>query len=124
MLFESSSCTRCYAFRLSFRQLFLLALVAAMATAVAQAHSPSDVFLSLKCTSTNVTGQWQISARDLQHAVGLDNTDAGAIGPQELRLREEAVALDTLPRFKLTVDGTPAAITIVDQETLQRQSMD
>lgn len=124
MLFESSSRAHPYAFRLDFRKLLMVALAVAMATAVAQAHSPSDVFLSLKFTSTNVTGQWQISARDLQHAVGLDTSDARAIGPQELRLREEAVALDTLPRFKLIVDDIPAAIVILDQETLQRPDGD
>jgi hypothetical protein len=85
------------------------------------AHAPSDTFLTYKLSATNLTGRWQVAARDLQHAIGLD---PGTVRPQDSRLREEAVALDTFRAIKLTVDASPLPLQVVDEETLTRPDGD
>src|SRR3954470_7564569 len=117
MPFES-----CHSLRLAARafRLLLLAFLPVWASASAYAHAPSDTFLSLKLSSTNLAGHWQISARDLQHALGLDQTGAESLSAPELRLREQALALDTLSRLKLWLDQVPAVLSVTDEETVAR----
>ena len=50
----------------------LVALLLVMASAAAQAHKPSDSYLSFKSEPGHVTGQWDIALRDLEYAIGLD----------------------------------------------------
>ena len=56
-------------------------------TVVAQAHKPSDSYLTLSQPSQGVAidGQWDIALRDLQHAIGLDTNGDGAITWGELK---------------------------------------
>src|SRR4051812_29773648 len=90
----------------------------------AKAHAPSDTFLSLSLTETNLTGRWEITLRDLQHALGLDKIDTTAITPEELRLREQGLALDTLSGLGITLDGEPLVLQVTDDQLTTRPEGD
>src|SRR6266850_3990008 len=81
-----------------------------------QAHAPSDTFLSLTLTETNLSGKWEITLRDLQHALGLDKIDKAAITLEELRLREQGVALDTMAGLVISLDGQPLSLQVKDEQ--------
>ncbi len=81
------------------------------------AHTPSETFLSLTIEGQRLTGEWDIALRDLQHALGLDTPGASSIGRADLRLRQQALALDTLRRLSLKVDGKPFPLRVVDFQT-------
>jgi hypothetical protein len=59
----------------------------------AQAHKPSDSYLTLRQPGrgTTLEGQWDIALRDLQHAVGLDANGDGVITWGELKARQQDV---------------------------------
>jgi hypothetical protein len=71
----------------------------------AQAHKPSDSYLTLTQSAEGAVldGQWDIALRDLQHAVGLDTNGDGAITWGELKARGPEVMQYALSR--LTVEG-------------------
>jgi len=81
-----------------------------------QAHAPSDTFLSFTLTPTNVSGRWEIKLRDLQHALGLDKTDALTTNPQDLRLRQEALGLDTIAGLVLRLDDKRLPLRVDDEQ--------
>ena len=78
------------------------------------AHTPSETYLSLSFTGTNLTGQWDVALRDLQQGLGLDALDAKALSPDELARREEALALDTATRLEIEVDGESVPLKVTD----------
>ena len=80
------------------------------------AHAPSDTFLSFTLTATNVSGRWEIKLRDLQHALGLDKTDAVTANPQDLRLRQEALGLDTVSGLVLRLDDKRLPLRVDDEQ--------
>jgi hypothetical protein len=71
----------------------------------AEAHKPSDSYLTLSQSAAgpSLDGQWDIALRDLQHAVGLDANGDGAITWGELKARGPEVMRYALSR--LTVEG-------------------
>lgn len=79
-------------------------LLCAWATA-AQAHKPSDSYLTVWQPDQGATlaGQWDIALRDLQHAVGLDANGDGVITWGELKARQQDVTRYALSR--LTIEG-------------------
>ena len=85
------------------------------------AHAPSDTFLSFHLTATNLTGQWEIKLADLQHALGFDKVDAAAVTGRELRLREEALALDTMSGLTVKLDGAPTPLKTIDEQMVTRR---
>src|SRR5436190_6857541 len=89
-----------------------------------QAHAPSDTFLFFLLTATTVAGHWEVSLRDLQHALGLDKLDTAAVSAQELRLREQALALDTFSGLVVKLDGQPSALRIADEQLVTRRDGD
>src|SRR2546430_16496306 len=88
------------------------------------AHAPSDTFLSFTLTPTNVSGRWEIKLRDLQHALGLDRTDAVTANPQDLRLRQEALGLDTVAGLVLRLDDKRVPLRIDDEQWESRPDGD
>lgn len=82
--------------------LFALALATPM---TAQAHKPSDSYLSLSVGNV-LAGEWKIALRDLDYAIGLDANDDGAITWGELRWRHQAIADYALSRLRIEGDGT------------------
>jgi hypothetical protein len=93
---------------LSFRLLSLLLLV--LAASPAQAHKPSDAYLSIVADSARVTGQLDIALRDLDHAIGLDADGDGLITWGETRARAEAITAYAFSRLALEADGAACAI--------------
>lgn len=86
--------------------LFALAIAT---SAPAQAHKPSDSYLSI--TVGNVmTGEWKIALRDLDYAIGLDGNDDGVITWGELRQRHQDIATYALSRLRIGSDDTACPI--------------
>ena len=65
------------------------------------AHKPSDSYLRLTVEESTIQGQWDIALRDLDHAIGLDGNDDGAITWGEVRARHDAIASYALSRLNL-----------------------
>ncbi len=82
-----------------------VALILAFAPGLAQAHKPSDSYLTLEADGQTLRGQWDIALRDLEHAIGLDANGDGAITWGELRARHGEIAEYVLARLDLKVDG-------------------
>ncbi len=82
----------------------LISLVVLM-PAAAQAHKPSDSYVSVSVADA-ITGEWKISLRDLDYAIGLDGNDDGAITWGELRARHRDIAAYALSRLRIQGDGT------------------
>ena len=85
------------------RCLFLLALLCCAALP-AQAHKPSDSYLSLNVQGDNISGQWDIALRDLDFAIGLDQDGDGKLTWDEIRLRHAAISAYALERLSLASD--------------------
>jgi hypothetical protein len=81
----------------------LLLLVLCVGTTPSYAHKPSDSYLMLSEPSGGavIQGQWDIALRDLEHAVGLDLNQDGAITWGELKARQAAVFQYALSRLSL-----------------------
>lgn len=87
--------------------------------AVAQAHKPSDSYLTVSVADDAVTGRWDIALRDLDHAIGLDTNDDGAITWGELRARHEAVDAYALARLDISTRGLSCGLRATDNLTDQ-----
>ncbi|MBI3876395.1 MAG: HupE/UreJ family protein [Verrucomicrobia bacterium] len=86
-----------------FRKLFcLLALLCAHD---AFAHRPGESYLSLKLEETRLVGQWDLSLRDLDAVIDLDENGDGSVTWDELRSRQRAIAAYALGRLRLRVNG-------------------
>jgi hypothetical protein len=83
----------------------LLAVLLLVATGAAQAHKPSDSYLTL-FTGEKVRGQWDIALRDLDLAIGLDTDGDGAITWGEVRAKHAAIAAYALARLSLKRGGS------------------
>jgi len=95
----------------------LLLLFALLCGAVlpAQAHKPSDSYLSLNVQGDVVTGQWDIALRDLDFAIGLDQDGDGKLTWDEIRLRHAAIAAYALERLNLASDKGACRIDTDEQ---------
>lgn len=83
----------------------LFAILACTWAVSADAHKPSDSYLTVDqpARGTTLDGQWDIALRDLQHALGLDANGDGAITWAELTARRADVTRYALSR--LTIEG-------------------
>jgi hypothetical protein len=97
------------------RLLFLALLWCAMLPA--QAHKPSDSYLSLNVNGNQITGQWDIALRDLDYAIGLDRDGDGKLTWDEIRLRHAAIASYALQRLSIANDQGTCAIS-ADQQLI------
>jgi hypothetical protein len=92
----------------------LLALLL-FAIAPAQAHKPSDSYLSLNVNGAAVEGQWDIALRDLDFALGLDQDGNGELTWDEIRSQHGAVADYALGRLALSGEAGACTVTPGDQ---------
>lgn len=105
------------------RRLFLLlfALPLLLACWPALAHKPSDSYLSLRVDGREISGQWDISLRDLDNAIGLDADGDGQLTWDEVRSRHADIAAYALSRLSLSADGAAcqfhAGPQMLDQHT-------
>ena len=81
--------------------LFALSLLAG----AAQAHKPSDSYLTVFADGRTLRGQWDIALRDLEFAIGLDENGDGAITWGELKAKHAEIDAYALARLSLGVDG-------------------
>jgi hypothetical protein len=95
------------------RYLFVLLLCAWLAPA--QAHKPSDSYLSLAVHGQQIEGQWDIALRDLDFAIGLDGNGDGALTWDEIRARHDAIAAYALQRLQLASDQGVCPLKAVEQ---------
>lgn len=87
----------------------------------AQAHKPSDSYLSLTVTGQQIDGQWDIALRDLDFALGLDADGDGKLTWDEIRQRHPDIAAYALQRLTLSSARQPCPAKVsqqlVDQHT-------
>jgi len=76
----------------------------------AQAHKPSDSYLSISVSDSGISGQWDIALRDLEFAIGVDADGNGEITWGEVRAKHSEIAAYALARLAVRGDGAPCAI--------------
>lgn len=84
----------------------LLLLLFALTSPLALAHKPSDSYLAIRVEGAAVNGQWDISLRDLDFAIGLDDSGDGEITWGEVKAHHTDIAAYSLARLKLRSGGT------------------
>lgn len=101
--------------------LLLAAVLAWLPAAPAQAHKPSDSYLSITVADEAIEGRWDIALRDLDFALGLDADGDGALRWGEVRARHAAIAAYALARLAVLADGAPCALAVgaqlIDEHT-------
>ncbi len=90
---------------------FLCFLVLLLAAALAEAHKPSDSYLTVYADGQSLHGQWDIALRDLEYAIGLDADGNGAITWGELKARHADIDAYALARLTLRADQRPCRLT-------------
>jgi hypothetical protein len=68
----------------------------------AQAHKPSDSYLTLDVHADQIDGQWDIALRDLDFAIGLDHDGDGQLTWDEIRARHPEIAMYALRALALS----------------------
>jgi len=92
--------------------LMIAAVTVAAAAAPAEAHKPSDSYLTLKVEGAAIEGQWDIALRDLDFALGLDADQDGAITWGEVRAKHADIAAYALSRLTLGPQNAPCRATV------------
>jgi hypothetical protein len=87
---------------------FLVMLLAG----VAQAHKPSDSYLTITQTDAGFNGRWDIALRDLDFALGLDADGDGAITWGEVRAKHAGIAAYAGARLSVTADDQPCRVSV------------
>ncbi len=99
----------------------LCALLLIACAGLAQAHKPSDSYLTIRMEPSGLSGQWDIALRDLDFAIGLDGDGDGRITWGETRIKHAEIAAYALARLQLQADGQACHIEVpqqlVDQHT-------
>ena len=95
---------------------WLIALALFWCAAVpAWAHKPSDSYLTLRLDGRELSGQWDISLRDLDFVLALDANHDSQLTWDEVRSRHDEIAAYALSRLKLQADGAPCQLTATRQ---------
>jgi hypothetical protein len=92
----------------------IAALIVALSIVPAQAHKPSDSYLTLKVDGDQIEGQWDIALRDLDFAIGLDANQDGAITWGEVKAKHGDIAAYALSRLRLGPQGGPCQATATE----------
>lgn len=82
----------------------------------ANAHKPSDSYLTIMQAQGQLAGRWDIALRDLEYAIGLDADGDGAITWGELRARHADIAAYALARLAVAADGNTCTLRVDDQQ--------
>lgn len=95
--------------------LLMVALGGSVSAPPAHAHKASDAYLSLDISDGGIIGQWDISLRDLELAVGVDKDGDGAITWAELKAARGAIEAYTFSHLSLfdgihVLDLTPTGL--------------
>lgn len=99
----------------------LLSIFVLVLASPAQAHKPSDSYLTLHFQDQRITGRWDIALRDLDFALGLDADGDGAIRWGEVKARRAQIQTYALSRLAVDGDEKPcwlhAADLLIDQHS-------
>lgn len=98
----------------SLRFILILGVLFLSTTRPASAHIQSTAYLNLRTSATGTVGEWQVSLRDLEDAVGLDSDDDGVLTWGELLNRKEAVVAYLFSRLHVQADGQPVVLQVED----------
>ncbi|HEY0587109.1 MAG TPA: HupE/UreJ family protein [Pseudoduganella sp.] len=84
----------------------LVFMILLFSTGAAQAHKPSDSYLTLRISAAVeapniIDGRWDIALRDLDFAIGLDADGNGQLTWDEVRSRHADIAAYVMPRLGL-----------------------
>jgi hypothetical protein len=100
---------------------WLLVMACLLWSMTAQAHKPSDSYLTLSIEENQVAGQWDIALRDLDFAIGLDTNADGAITWGEVQARQKEIDAYALSRLQVSASGQAcplkATAHLVDDHT-------
>ncbi len=91
-------------------QAVLFACLLAVASLPAHAHKPSDSYLAIGAKPAGWQGQWDISLRDLDYAIGLDADGNGEITWGEVRAKHDDIAAYALARLSISADAKRCAL--------------
>lgn len=87
----------------------------------ANAHKPSDSYVTLDWDAQGATGHWDIALRDLDYAVGLDADGDGAITWGEVRRRKDRIEAYAFSHLRLSRNGAECT-TSPGQQLIDRHS--
>jgi hypothetical protein len=93
----------------------LAALAVVCLTAPAQAHKPSDSYLTLKVEGERIYGQWDIALRDLDFALGLDANQDNEITWGEVKAKHADIVAYALARLRLGPASAPCPTQVTEQ---------
>jgi hypothetical protein len=96
-----------------FRLILIVACWSAFALPIG-AHHPSESYLSINIEDSRVSGQWDLSVRDLEFAIGLDANNDGDVTWGELRSRQKTVEDYALSRLRVKADDVPFPLRITE----------
>ncbi|MBB5606134.1 MULTISPECIES: HupE/UreJ family protein [unclassified Janthinobacterium] len=94
---------------------FLLCLLLFAWLSPAQAHKPSDSYLSIAVHGQQIAGQWDIALRDLDFAIGLDGNGDGELTWDEIRARHAAIAAYALQRLQMASAQGVCPLQVTEQ---------
>lgn len=86
------------------RRLFIF-LLGVFFSLSADAHKPSDSYLSLSIKDQQIDGRWDIALRDLDFALGLDANGDAEITWGELRAKHTEISAYALAHLQLSAHG-------------------
>jgi hypothetical protein len=92
-------------------KLLLPLLLLGLFSPLALAHKSSDSYLNLSAKSNVITGRWDVALRDLDFAIGLDQSDDGQITWGELLAQQSKVEAYVLGKLELRQAGSTCNIT-------------
>ncbi len=71
----------------------------------ANAHKPSDSYLTIEGGHEFLTAHWDIALKDLQLLIGLDDNNDGKITWGELKAKRQAITTHTFSHLAIRADG-------------------
>jgi hypothetical protein len=93
---------------------FIFILVLGLGSAMpADAHKPSDSYLTLDVEGQRIDGQWDIALRDLDFAIGLDANQDSTITYGEVKAMQVEIAAYALSRLRLGPAEAPCPAAAV-----------
>src|SRR6476620_5324780 len=78
------------------------------------AHKPSDSYLTVRVDGAVINGQWDISLRDLDFAIGLDANGDAQITWGEVRAKQSEIAAYAMARLSLSSGEKTCPLTVTE----------
>lgn len=85
----------------------------------AEAHKPSDSYLTLATQGEQLSGGWDIALRDLDRVLALDTNGDGQLTWGELRVRRDELTRYALRHLQLSRGGRPCTVALGNLELVE-----